>query len=181
METEIINPVFMKALLRCYIFQKQARKKVFHNRRFFKQVLKVFRWQRRIKRQIKANNNSTGYPLKPSLLLQDSITLKISHPQISELGITSNKIEIDPYQTPISRPLINPNLRVLTKRETVTDLDIVRRNLWLMIVRKDVIQAQRRKAAFREQKLLKARMVAYRCQSHYEQFQKQHCKVKQQD
>lgn len=120
MEIETINPFFMRALLKCHMFQQQARKKVSHNRRFFKQVLKVFKWQRRIRRKIGLNKSSAGYPPE----------------------------------------------------------DIVRRNLWLMIVRKDIVQAHRRKVALREQKLLKARIVAHRCLSHFEQFQKQHSRDK---
>lgn len=43
---------------------------------------------------------------------------------------------------------------------SLTDIDIVRKNLWLMIARKEVILAQRRRSYYREQKISRARAVA---------------------
>lgn len=50
---------------------------------------------------------------------------------------------------------------------SLTDIDIVRKNLWLMIARKEVILAQRRRSYYREQKISRARAVADRCRAYH--------------
>lgn len=122
MDTKRIDPVFMKALVKCHRLHKEARKKVFHNRRVLMQMLKVFKWQRRIRHKILSSNN-----------------------QVQER-------------------------KVATKKESITDLDIVRRNLWLVIVRKDIVQAHKRKMTLKEHKLVKSRSVAQRCRSYLKEF-----------
>lgn len=177
MEIETINPIFMKALLKCHRFQRQAREKVSHNRRFFKQVLKVFKWQRRIRRQIKSNNDPLRKQTRPSLMLSSSISIRLTQNN-QNLGLNSS---IDKTETELSQDDATPNSKALAKREIIADLDIVRRNLWLIMVRKDIAQAHRRKVTLKEQKLLKARTIAHRCQSHFKQFQEQHNKDKKLD
>lgn len=124
MDTDIIEPRFMKALMRCYLLQKQAKRSLFRNRRFYHQVLKVYKWQHKIKNQIEAKKHCNEKPSSPQL--------------------ASNSLE--------------------------TDSDEVRKSLWLTIVRKDIVQAYKRKVRFREFKIMKSKTVAYRCQSHFKEF-----------
>lgn len=177
MEVETISPTFMKALIRCYLLQKQARKKVFHHGRFFKQIIKVFRWQRKIRRQVAKNIGTNDTSPRPPLLVHDSIALESPHSQASSSsGDTTNGLQ----NPPSGKSIQNTNaIRTSARREPVTDLDIVRRNLWLMIVRKDIVQAHRRKVTFKEQKLLKSRSIALKCQSHFKDFHRLNNKIKQ--
>jgi len=247
MESEVINPKFMKALIRCYLLQKQARIRVFHNRRFIKQLIQVFKWQRDIKRQVEAANKipsddsrqhdllSNPVPPKspassaeesgyfPKLVKLENGIVSLGENPNTEATILSvetsaelNSSERSPplqfrrlstHTPPISPRCSSPQSptslrppvestqsfrlseidhdtdqtsnRVAAKRESVTDLDIVRRNLWLLIVRKDVIQAYRRKVSFKEQKQLKSRSIAYRCQTHFKEFHRHNNKHNQ--
>lgn len=97
----IISRKFMRGLLRCHLLQKQARKQVKLSKRSFKNVLKAFKWQHQIRKQI------------------------------------------------------------------TTDVDIVRRNLWLTIVRNDILRAYSQRAAFREHKIKKSRSIALQCEQHH--------------
>lgn len=54
----------------------------------------------------------------------------------------------------------------------VADVDIMRRNLWLMIVRKEVLHAQRRKMSFKEHKIVKSKSLAHRCIGHLKEFKR---------
>lgn len=135
MDNQVINPVFLKALIRCHLLSKETRRRVNHNKRFLKQSLKVFRWSREIRRQ----------------------------------EFNRDLIE-EPPQTSKSPPTLDQ--KDVLKQESGADLDIVRRNLWTMIVRKDIIQAYRRKVSHKEQRLLKFKTIAYRCQSHLSDLNK---------
>lgn len=201
METETINPIFMKALIKCYLLQRQARKRVFHNRRFFQHLLQVFKWRRRIRKQIdvikldKTHETSNSYLLPSHLAAQEckSNVSKSPAPKIKQEPVESNsdvqqqtvheqnnpqpqKPQPEPDQ-PLSEQSTQqerkgsgekrqrPKKAKSTNSTKRADIDIVRRNLWLMIARKDIIQAYRRRLNFREQKLLKTRAIAYRCQT----------------
>lgn len=122
MDSNRIDPIFMRALVKCHRLHKEARKKVFHNRRVLVQMLKVFKWQRRIRNKILSSNNQTQ------------------------------------------------ERKAVAKKESITDLDIVRRNLWLVIVRKDIVQAHKRKMTLKEHKLVRSRSVAQRCRSYLKEF-----------
>lgn len=56
---------------------------------------------------------------------------------------------------------------VVDEPKPMANVDIIRRNLWMMIVRKEILPAQRRRANFRHEKLRKSKMAAHRCQSHF--------------
>lgn len=220
MDTETIDPRFMKALIRCYLLQEKAKRRVFYNRRFFRQVLKVYKWQNKIKSNIEASkifdeeqsfsNKVISPPPKDqvdSVAGNEKICIKeernstqtLTPPQTAN-DEPSGNIHI------VSRDLVTTTTPPRTVNEkpqasfddvkkdstppptTITpenandvisaDSDIVRRNLWLMIVRQDIAQAYRRKVSFREQKILKSRAIAQRCQLHSKEFyrlnQKQH-------
>lgn len=57
MDFETIDPLFMKTLVRCHLLQREAREKFFHNRPIFKQILKAYKCERRIRDQIEASNS----------------------------------------------------------------------------------------------------------------------------
>lgn len=118
METQSIDPRFMKALVKCYLLQKEARSKVFHDRRVLKHMLKVFKWKRLIRHDILISKT----PIK------------------SEIPPASDR------------------------------LDQARRNLWLVIVRKDVIQAHKQKMTLKEHRIIESRLIAYKCQSYFHKF-----------
>lgn len=56
-------------------------------------------------------------------------------------------------------------IEVSKKNKAIRDNDTARLNLWLMIVRKDVIQAHQRRREFQEVKVIKTRLIARQCQS----------------
>lgn len=145
METATINPIFIKALVRCYLLKREARKRVFHNKCFYRQVLKVHKWRSQIKKRVETNNISS------------------SSSSIRSTSSAGSNASTDDTQQPSS-----------LRNESQADIDIVRRNLWLMIVRKDVIHAQRRKTHSREQKLIKSRAIAQKCMTHRKDFHKNH-------
>lgn len=183
METETINPSFMKTLIRCYLLQKQAKKKVFHDGCFLKQVLKVFKWQSKIKRQIKLKNIESPKESPPqassSSIIQDPVSVETQKSPSNVSQTSSGKEVSSSNQQSTLRSSQKPKFfTLMLKSKTVGDLDTVRRNLWHIIVRKDIVQAHRRKVNFREQKLLKSRAIAYRCQSHFQEFHKQNNKHK---
>lgn len=66
-------------------------------------------------------------------------------------------------------------MQIRTASSAVADLD--RKKLWRLIVRRDIIQAHRRKVAFIEHKLLTTRFIAYRCQSYFKEFKESNNKV----
>lgn len=273
MDTETIDPRFMKALMRCYLLQKKAKKRVFYNRQFFHQVLKVYKWQNRIKSSIEAAKSSDGKasssnefdlpqnhlspknqvdegfdnekicvkeernsppsppPLSPrssprssplpsaptssppeslpesskssSSSLQDSkpastivLTASTTTPQDTTDGYvamsetetcisppierstsmdTTNQIPVKKLNSSIALSDTNTKNNTLhlpqtTSEGNLADFDIVRRNLWLMIVRQDIALAYKRKVSFREHKILKTRAIAHRCQLHSKDF-----------
>lgn len=51
-------------------------------------------------------------------------------------------------------------------QQPMANVDIIRRNLWLMIVKKEILPAHRRRMNFRTEKLHKTRLAAHRCLSH---------------
>ena len=167
--TETINPKFLKALIDCYMLQKQVRKRVFHNKRFYKQVVKVFKWKQQIKEQIRdeQTSESGSTPSQPST----------SYSSFSPSSSSINHDHFDP--NPNAPNGMVPSLKQESQDDTATvaNVDIVRRNLWLMIARNEIIHAHKRKMHLHEQKLIKNRAVAQRCLAHIKEFRRQNqCK-----
>lgn len=284
--TTAIHPLFMKTLIECYYLRQEARNKVSHDRQFYKQLLRVFKWQRRIRRDIDNSNSSgngsnysdsspqssltsssssistafipTNQPDRNKAVEKPDENSKESPPSnnlnrlikresqyqspgdnqsthvsvgyaqqvpandksriailnddhrpssLSQKATSSKEIVVstligirnndDKNNNKIdaassssksnAKMIVNDNKSILQdespssgKESAGADLDIMRRNLWLMIVRKDIIQAHRKKVSFRDHKLLKTKTIAYRCQSHFKEFQRLNNKLKQQ-
>lgn len=183
-----IDPVFMRSLVQCHMFKKEAKSKVVHNKRFYKHVLKVFSWQRRIRKQIEANNNGSSdnspqqsttsscstppsiTSIQTPILQQESILSTISTLSSGSFASSTESSITDEF-------ICSQN--VVIKKESFAETRLTRKDIWLMIVRNDVLEAQKRKLAFKEQKLLKTKMIALRCQSHFIEFQRLNNKQKQ--
>ena len=59
-------------------------------------------------------------------------------------------------------------------QQPMANVDIIRRNLWLMIVRKEILPAHRRRQNFRHEKFQKTKTAAHRCVSQFNgHFRKQ--------
>lgn len=119
MTSTMMSSKAIRALMRYHLLKRQARKRVFQNRCFFRQLFKVFKWRRKNRSQ----------------LIKEKYNREQEEEEEIDCGYSSS----------------------------LTDIDIVRRNLWLMIARKEVILAQRRRSYYREQKISRARAMAHRC------------------
>lgn len=112
-ETIDVDPIFMKALIKYHTLQKKARTRVTNERLFFEYTTKVFKWQRKIRKQIKS----------------------------SIPNLQSNVDET-------TQPPVESN-----------SLESVRKNIWLLIVRKDIVQGYKRKVQHNEQRIQRTKVL----------------------
>ena len=135
--TTVMDPTFMKSLIKCHLMRVHARNRVFQNKYFYKHLIKVFKWKSQIAQEAAANRRN----------------------QASEIDISKNCDTNDSGKPEV-------------------DIEIIRRNIWLELVRKDILPAHRRRVNFRNDRLHKSKSTAHRCASHHNVFMRK--KVQQQ-
>lgn len=174
MDQESLNPIFMKALIKYHILQREAKRKVSDDRSLYRGIFKLYKCEQKFLSLIEADQKHDQVLVNQ----QCESLLPYSHSTSPSTCVSSLRSpESEEYLTcssSISQSSLERDQRTTSNHDnyTGTDLDIVRKNIWLSMVRKDVIQAYRRRASFKEHKILKSKMIAHRCLSHLEGLSK---------
>lgn len=135
--------------------------------RFFKTLLRCYLLQKQVKTKV----------FHQKLFIEQAFKVFRWQRRIRNQVATNNG-SLNPHNG-TSPPQIVSTSNGIVPLQDGPDFDIVRRNLWLMIVRKEVIQAQKRRVTIREQGLIKSRHLAYRCQLHLRDFHRKNRSRKQ--
>lgn len=179
MDQAIIDPLFMKSLLGCYKLKRRAKTKVVQDRLFYRQLVKVYSWREQIRQQLheaecgcstRCTSTSTSSGSTCSSLCHLTTAMTNSCNSSESTGSCSNQSYELTY-SPSDRKSPQTQVRKPNKRRSgKPNVDSLRRKLWLMIVRKEIPHAHKRKTNLRDLKLTKTKSMAQRCVSHLDDF-----------